>query len=156
MPKEGCVIGFNKRVVVVLLFSLLATAGTAAAQEAQEVLWHTDVESATREAVDAGRPLLLFVTAEDCRYCQRMRKTTYRDRAVLTVIREAYVPLLVDGRQDPKLAKKLGVRTLPTTFVIRVAEPNPRLVDRMDGYVEAPKFHRRLTVASQQQRTARK
>jgi thioredoxin-like negative regulator of GroEL len=58
---------------------------------------------------------------------------------------ETFVLTVINGSEQADLAKQFGVRIYPTTYVI---DAQNRLVDRIEGYIPAEQFRRRLTVAS--------
>ena len=103
---------------------------TAAA--APGVTWHDDLDEAWRTTQRDGRPLLVFVTRDDCYYCTQMKDRTYSSPAVAASVTGAFVPLLLDGANKSALLRELNVRAYPATFVI---SPQAVVLDRIDGYV---------------------
>ena len=73
-----------------------ASAGAAEKRRAADVTWHTDVSQAWKQTQENRRPLLVFVTHENCVFCTRMKKSTLADRQVAARIDGAFVPLLLD------------------------------------------------------------
>jgi protein disulfide-isomerase len=120
---------------------LLGLAAPAIAGDAVKVAWHNDVESAWKETQQVGRPLLVFVTREQCLYCVQMRDRTYSDLAVAGTIRTSFVPLVLDGGGNTRLLKDLRVTAFPSTFVI---SPQAVILDRIDGYLAPDAFTKRL------------
>src|SRR5262245_33607997 len=103
------------------------------AEAVETVAWHTDTQHAWQAAQQSNRPLLVFVTREDCYYCVQMKSRTYASAPVSGAIRRAYVPLVLDGGQASPLLKELNVTVYPSTFVI---SSQAVVLDRIDGYVE--------------------
>lgn len=107
-------------------------AGTVSYQGAREVAWQKDIAKAWETTQQNGRPLLVFVTRDQCYYCDKMKDGTFATPAVAHSIHAAFVPLLIDGRTDSPLLKELNVKGYPSTFVI---SPQAVVLDRIDGYV---------------------
>jgi hypothetical protein len=102
------------------------------ANDVAKVSWHTDVQTAWKATQQQGRPLLVFVTRGDCRYCSQMKDRTYGNLAVAWAINQSFVPLVLDGGGQTALLKELKVTSYPSTFVI---SPQAVIVARIDGYV---------------------
>jgi thioredoxin-related protein len=104
----------------------------AAASEVVKVSWHTDVQHAWHATQQQGRPMLVFVTRDNCFYCNQMKDRTYSNLAVAVAINQSFVPLVLDGGGQSPLLKELNVTAFPSTFVI---SPQAVIVERIDGYV---------------------
>ncbi len=104
----------------------------AAASDVAQVSWHTDVQKAWHATQQQGRPLLVFVTRDNCFYCSQMKDSTYTNLAVAGAINRSFVPLVLDGGGQSPLLKELKVTSYPSTFVI---SPQAVIVARIDGYV---------------------
>ncbi|MEX2111570.1 MAG: thioredoxin family protein [Pirellulales bacterium] len=116
---------------------------SALADEPASVAWHTDMASAWSKSCQHGRPLLLFVTCENCKFCDRMKGGTYSRPEVAEMINRSFVPLVLDGRSESPLVKELKVSYYPSTFII---SPQAVILARFDGYVSPEDLARRLTV----------
>jgi protein disulfide-isomerase len=108
------------------------------------VSWHSDVESAWKATQEQGRPLLVFVTRDECFYCTQMKEKTYSHGAVADTINRSYVPLVLDGKGKSQLLKELRVAAYPCTFVI---SPQAVIQDRIDGYVAPEALASRLNAS---------
>ena len=111
---------------------------------ARDVAWFTEVEPAWQAAQREGRPLLVYVTHDECVYCRKMEKQTYLDPTVTTAIRAAFVPLSLNGAKGSPLVKDLAVKSYPTTFIISTQAV---VLDRIDGFVPPEQLTRRLAGA---------
>lgn len=112
---------------------------------ARDIHWFTDVEPAWQAAQREGRPLLVYVTHEQCVFCRKMEKQTYLDPAITSAIEASFVPLSLDGGKGSALVKDLAVKSYPATFII---SPQAVVVDRIDGYVPAEQLAKRLAKAA--------
>lgn len=108
---------------------------------ASEVAWHQDIAKAWEATQQNGRPLLVFVTRDQCYYCDKMKAGTLVSPLVVASLRAAFVPLILDGRQQSPLLKELNVKGYPSTFVI---SPQAVVLDRIDGYVTPEVLANRL------------
>jgi protein disulfide-isomerase len=116
-------------------------AARAPAGDATQVSWHSDVDTAWKATREQGRPLLVFVTRDECFYCTQMKEKTYNHALVAAAIHGSFVPLVLDGRGSSQLLKELRVAAYPCTFVI---SPQAVILDRIDGYVAPEAFANRL------------
>ena len=108
---------------------------------ADSVGWQTDVNQAWKMTQQQDRPLLVFVTSEDCAYCVKMKNSTYADSFVRAQIAACFVPLELNGRDASPLVKDLHVESYPTTFII---SPRAVILDRISGYVPPEALAKRL------------
>jgi len=79
---------------------------------ATEITWRTDLATAAAEAAQAGRPLLVHVTQENCAPCVRLR-AFWRVPNIVRWHRH-----FVCVKATPEQAAELGVRSTPTTVVL--------------------------------------
>ncbi len=108
---------------------------------AREVAWHKDIEAAWQSTQQNGRPLLVFVTRDQCYYCDKMKEGTYANPLVVASLRASFVSLILDGRGQSPLLRELNVKGYPSTFVI---SPDAVVLDRIDGYVTPEALATRL------------
>lgn len=127
-------------VCTLLVMSLTTTRGAEIAAPAK-VTWHTTVESAWQLTRQQGRPLLVFVTRDDCAYCVKMKDRTFSHATVAEAINRGYVPLVLDGGVPSPLLRELKVSMYPATFVI---SPQAVILARIDGFVPPEALASRL------------
>jgi uncharacterized protein YyaL (SSP411 family) len=111
----------------------------------EEIDWLNDAELAWTRSVSEGRPLLLFITRSNCRFCTKMKSETLVDSAVAAQINADFVPLAIDPKTDPELIKELKITAFPTTLII---SPDAVTLDRIKGYLPPREFQKRLTRSS--------
>jgi thioredoxin-related protein len=122
---------------------LLAAAAAAvgfsqtASAETPQIAWQTDIDAAWRSTKEDRRLLLLFVTADRCVYCEKMKRESYAHSAVVKVIGEDYVPAVLHASKRPDLTRKMGIQAYPTTVLI---DSDGQVVDVAEGYVAPNKF----------------
>src|ERR1700684_3166548 len=117
------------------------------AQAADPVVWSIDYQSARKEAVDKGLPLLIVVGTDNCYYCKKLEAGPCREPAVATQLAKNFIPLKLDATRDPQLARALKVQLYPT---IVLAGPDGKIHAFVEGYIEADKLldHMKRTLAS--------
>src|SRR5205085_1172702 len=83
-----------------------AVLSLVSSSHAQEVAWRTDYNKARQEAVEQKRPLVIDfgLPHERCLYCKMLDERTFRDPELITLLNGRFVPLKVDGGQNPTLA----------------------------------------------------
>jgi protein disulfide-isomerase len=108
----------------------------------------TSYPAAWTAAQKSGRPILVYVTSQNCPHCTRMVGETYQRSTVREFVGSSFETVLVDRTEQPELAQKLRVRWFPTTLVVG---PDNKVIDVIEGYVDAAAFARRLqtTLAAQ-------
>jgi thioredoxin-related protein len=117
---------------------LLALARTA---PAEEVMWRSSYNAARREAQEKSRPLVLDFGTENCVWCNKLDSSTFRDPKVVSVLNEHFIPIKIDAQQNATLAEALNIQSYPTLVL---ASPDGKILDTLEGYQDAPRFHDRL------------
>ena len=122
------------------------------------VAWLDWSDEAFARARRERKPVLLFLAAPWCQWCDTMDRTSFADPIVARLVHERYVPLRVDVERRPDLGDRYGLGGWPTvvfltasgeiltggTFVAadRLREMLPRIADtyltRLDTLEERP------------------
>jgi protein disulfide-isomerase len=113
----------------------------ASATDAETLQWSKDVKTAWKDAREKEQPLLLFVSSSNCVYCERMKKRTLHDQSIVEHVSKSFIAVNVDAKAESELIKRLRVRMLPTTVIIK---PNGAVIDTIRGYQNAEQFRKRL------------
>lgn len=125
-------------IMTVVCSGLVAVAARA---ERPAVQWQPDLATAWKAMEDESRPMLVFVTSSNCRYCEKMKRETFGDAGVVEYIDQTFVAATFNGGQEPALAKHLSVSIYPTTVIIG---PDAKILDSIRGYVSAERLQQRL------------
>jgi thioredoxin-related protein len=128
--------------------TLLLALSPALGQE-RNAAWRSDYDSARKEAVNKGLPLFLVVYSDSCVHCQRLEAGPLRDRGVVELLNQRFVPIRVNGAKAPRLIEALRIQAFPTLVV---AATDGKVITFLEGYQEP----RTLAVHLQQALTAPK
>lgn len=124
----------------------LAVAQQPAAPPAKDAgpFVHQRVETAWETAKRSRRPMLLYVTSDQCVYCHKMVNETYAHPRLQPLLSQLFESVSMNVKQNPELVKKLGVRAYPTTLII---SPDGSLLGKIEGFVAIDKIGAHLTPA---------
>ena len=119
---------------------------TSTASAAERIAWETDLDTAWDAAVAEQKPLLIFITRDNCKFCTKMKKSTLIDQRVVGYVGTQFVPLIVNSKAEQRLVRDLKITSFPTTVVIAT---DKTVVQRIKGHVTARDFEMRLAEAEQ-------
>lgn len=108
----------------------------------RSISWQSSIQRAVDDAKRAGLPLLIQVSAEWCPHCVRMKRETYTDPQLASVISQRYVAVSVDADQQREFIQQMGIQSLPTTLVVA---PDLRILNRLQGFQSANQIMQALT-----------
>lgn len=113
------------------------------AKHSERLFQHTSYPDAWTAAQKSNRPILLYVSMPGCPHCDKMMKETYHLPNVEQMVSESFESVHVSRQTHPTLVKSLKVKWYPTTVLVGT---NNKVVDVIEGYVDAKAFQRRLKV----------
>lgn len=118
--------------------------GSIVVVPAEQVPWVLDYNQARQLAMETSKPMLLFLTADGCHYCEMMRRDVFGDSRVVKDLNESFVAAKL--KVDPKgeLAQKLQVTLFPTTIII---DSEGNVLDYARGYRKSTEIHDRMMAA---------
>ena len=114
--------------------------------------WKTSHQEAWRAAQTEQRPMLMYITTENCVYCRKMVQETLSDGNVAKDIQASFVPVSLTAHGNRILVRKLRVKSYPTTVII---SPKSVVLDYMSGYVSPEEMHERLAIAARKSSAVR-
>ncbi len=82
-----------------------------------QIAWQASFETALRTAKQQKKPAMIVFESEDCTYCKKMDKTTWRDARVTAQTR-GWVPVRVNGLKRTDLLEQYGVQGFPTAVLV--------------------------------------
>ncbi|HEV3203991.1 MAG TPA: DUF255 domain-containing protein [Gemmataceae bacterium] len=122
--------GRSRTGIVVLLLCAFSA-------QAEPINWRSDYNSARREAMEKGLPLLLDVGTENCFWCKKLDATTFQDSAIVALLKTHFIPLKVDANQNSPLAEALRIQSFPTLIL---AGPDGKILGTFEGYLESARL----------------
>src|SRR3954471_20357981 len=115
--------------IVAVAFAALA-ASPASANELKWSDWNDELFS---RATAEKRFVILDLEAVWCHWCHVMKKTTYPDPEVQSLLAEKYIPVRVDQDANPDLSSRYGDWGWPATIVFG---PDGSEIAKIRGYIE--------------------
>lgn len=122
-----------------------------ASGERPQIAWQQDIESAWNVMKREQRPLLLFVTTDECIHCLRMQ-STLTDAKIVENVQASYVAVAAHERDIPNVTERLQIRVFPTTVLI---SPQAEVLDIISGYTDSNRLQTRLESASKRAKTTK-
>jgi YHS domain-containing protein len=82
------------------------------------VPWMTDLPQAHQIAAQQQRLLLIHFWSDDCAPCQTLERHVFNRPEVVRAVTANYVPVSVDVRQTPEIARRYNVDRWPTDIMV--------------------------------------
>lgn len=82
--------------------------------QANLIRWHEWSEEAFRKAREQNKPLMLFLTAFWCRYCQRMDEEAFSDHENIALLNAYFVAIRAEDTQRPDVNTRYNLNGWPT------------------------------------------
>ncbi|MGL4669709.1 MAG: thioredoxin family protein [Methanobacteriaceae archaeon] len=98
------------------------------------IKWQNNLDSAIEEAKSSNKKVLVYFEANWCSYCKQMNDETFTDSNVQKTINNNYIPVAIDGDENPDLCSKYNVFSYPTIIIL---DPNGNKVDEIPGFRSA-------------------
>ncbi len=118
---------------------------------ANQLKWHTNLQSAHKIAAAENKPMLLVFGADWCHYCKKLERETLNSKEVSSYVNETFIAVHLDADKDKRVAQILKVSSLPCTIVL---SPNADLLGRIEGFYTTAPYHRQLATAQQKHQAA--
>jgi len=96
--------------------------------------WQLYGEKTFAAARSQGKPLFVFVYADWCQWCEKLERETLETPQIRQWLADNYMPVAVDFDRQPKLARQLGARLVPTIVLIT---PEGEKLSRFYGFQDA-------------------
>jgi thioredoxin-related protein len=118
------------------------------ADDPAEMQWY-DLEEAQRRARSDGKKVLLFMEAEWCSYCKKMKREVFSRSDVQEVLRSNYYPVKVDIESakevtvnqktmtERELGQSLEITATPTIIFLN---DQGEILGRQPGFIESGIF----------------
>lgn len=124
--------------------TLEQSADVAANLTESAIDWITSYDDARAEGKKTERPIMLFVTMEECRYCLKMQRNSFDDSSIKDEVAGSFVPAKLYLDPDSYLGKSLKITLFPTTMFIA---PDGKILGYVRGYIPRETFRAELLAA---------
>lgn len=105
------------------------------------VAWLSNYDQASKEAAVAGKPMLVFFSADWCTPCKQLKAWVFSDQEVADTIMTEFIPVMIDltnpGEYENNLANRYEVQGIPALFV---THPDGTLISQTAGYTNKEKL----------------
>ena len=125
----------------ICFIALLMLSAISGNLQAAGIEWLTSPAAAAEAAEKQGKPILVYVTSDNCYYCRQMDAQTWKDSDVAELVSSTHVPLKVSARTNPEFVRNLRVKGYPTTICF---SSKRRYLNRVEGFVPAFALRDRL------------
>lgn len=100
--------------------------------------WRSFGVKSLLEAKENNKIILLVFGSDDCKVCQKMKETTFKDTEVVKLMNNNYVPIYLNGTGDDKhdyikIMTLLGMDTVWPNLALLT--PNGILIGTISGYI---------------------
>lgn len=120
----------------------LASATIASSGLLNEPRWHEELETGWEASKETGRPMLIFITTEQCTFCDAMKENTLCDPTVRERLFRRFIPIRLRPDANNRVLSRIKVTTFPTTLV---AHPRGKVLAHRIGYQPVDRFHELLS-----------
>ncbi|MFP6669572.1 MAG: thioredoxin domain-containing protein [Pirellulales bacterium] len=107
----------NKRLIFSVLVLVIA-AGFPEKSTQAEIPWLPSIEQAKQTAAVSNRLVLVHFWSTSCPPCMKLERRVYNEPGIAEEITAGYVPVKIDTRRQPAIARQYGVRTIPADIVM--------------------------------------
>ena len=112
---------------------------------AHAIQWHNAPDRALTVARELGRPVLIYFQSPNCGYCRKMERDSWSDPTVTRSVMEGFVPLKIDGEQNPAWLDRFGINGFPSVVVL---SSTGEVKLRVEGYQPPRVILRRLNAST--------
>ena len=120
-----------------LVLQFLITTAMVVAEVPQTAFQSLRFEAALKQAELERKIVFADFYTTWCGPCKKLDQETWKDPAVISLLREKTIALRIDAEKEPELASRFKVNAYPTLALIR---PDGTLIDSLVGYRDAPTF----------------
>ena len=130
-----------------LLLLILSSSTEAFENNQSDTLqWHPWSTDIFQQAKNLNKLVLVDLTASWCNYCEKMKKTTYRDVDVINTIQNSYIAIRADEATYPDLKARYQKDGRPTTIIF---DHNGNEIFKHSGYLKPEWLNWTLTAIAE-------
>ena len=119
---------------------------TANSPTTPAIVWHDTLDAGWEESRRRNVPMVIYITTENCRYCDAMKRDTWCDASVRQRIAQGFVAIRLTPRHNSATLSRISVNTYPSTLV---GVPQGKIIGHRFGYQPATALHGLLSEGQQ-------
>jgi thioredoxin-related protein len=120
------------RILATLVFIALAVPLFAGG----DINW-VSYEDGMKESAASGKLVVIDFHADWCKYCVKMDKETFTNKAVIKEMTDNFVCISVDTDKEKELQAEYGAKSLPTFWFL---ESDGKRINYLPGFADASVF----------------
>ncbi len=101
--------------------------------------WARDYSLAEQQAVETGKPILLYFTGTWCVPCRIMKRQVWADQQVASVVNDQFIPVAIDV-DDPDQAELMALYKVTGPPVTIITDPQGNAIQWRAGGVGKSAF----------------
>ena len=98
-----------------------------------QISWREYNADAFSESVLKNKPMYIFVYSDECIWCKKFETETLEKPAVRALLKDNFIPIVIDQLEQPDLARKLGIKLVPGNVILT---PDRKKLLRFYGFVK--------------------
>ena len=122
-------------------FAELPTFRDGTYSQSASVVWHDDFDAGWEESRRRGLPLVIYITSDDCQYCEAMKRDTWCDKSVLARLASGFVAIRLSPRDNAQVLNRIDIPAYPMTLI---GMPQGKIIDHRVGYQPPRMIHELL------------
>jgi len=83
------------------------------------------------------KPVFLYFHADWCKYCTKLKKTTFVDKDVFNYLNNNFISIKIDTEKEKDLAMQWGIKGLPNLWFLKADNSK---ISNIPGYVGPDQF----------------
>ena len=83
------------------------------------------------------KPVFLYFHADWCKYCKKLKTTTFADKDVLNYLSNNFISITIDTEKEREIASEWGIKGLPNLWFLKADNSK---ISNIPGYIEAEQF----------------
>ena len=103
------------------------------------VVWADNYTVAQEQAVQSGKPMILFFTGKWCVPCRIMKRNVWADQQVTATVNKSFIPVMIDV-DDPNAAAAMTRYRVGVTPITIVVDPQGDVLNYRQGGIGKAEF----------------
>jgi len=103
---------------------------------ANSIEWQKDYKTTLEKAQKEDKMLFVFIGSKNCKYCEKLKNTTLKNKKIITNINKKYASVFVMRDKDD-YPSKLHTKATPMLYFL---DKNENIIDYSLGYWDEVDF----------------